>query len=118
MDMDSLLSSKLGEKSSKISVSFKKTLQIKQYEPEIFDISAELSYDRELSSIERDTIANILESTLEYGVLCHLYKKQLIGRDEFASSKQSLELSSEAMLVKFEKLTGKSRNDILHFEDK
>lgn len=117
MDMDKLLSSKLGEKSNKLSVTFRKTIQLKQYEPETFEVSSELEYDRELSSMERDTLSNILQSTLEYGVLCHLYKRQLISKDEFAYNKSSLELSSEAMLKKFETITGKSRNDILHIEE-
>ena len=114
MDMDKLLSSRLGEKGCKITASFKKTVQIKPYEPETFEVDAELEYDIELSSMERDAIANVLQSTLEYGVLCHLYKKQLIDKDEFRYNKNSLEISSEAILTKFEKITGKSRNDILH----
>ena len=116
MEMDRLLSCKLCEKSNTIKVSFRKTIQIKPYEPEVFEVENELVFDRELTSIERDTIANILESTLEYGVLCHLYKKQYINKDEFALSKQSLELSSEAMLTKFEKITGKSRDTLINFE--
>lgn len=43
-NMDSLLQADFGEKSSKIRVSFKKTIQIEQYNPETMQVDTEVEF--------------------------------------------------------------------------
>lgn len=113
MNLDRLLVTNFGEGSCKISASIKKTIQVKQYEPKAFELETELNFDRSFSLIEKAVIQNTLEVYLEYSLICHLYKVGIISNEEFADDKNKLELSSEAILTKYEKLTGNSRDTIL-----
>lgn len=116
MKMDELLLASFGEETTKINVKFSKTIQVKQYEPETVTVESELEFNGSLLGITRDTITNVLQSTLEYSVLCHNYKKGLITKEEFAKSKENLEESAEAILNKYEKLTGSSRYSLLNLQ--
>lgn len=113
MDMNTLLSADFGEKSSKIKVSFKRTIQIEQYNPETMQVDTEVEFEGHMSAIERDAIICVLQATTEYQALIHLYKKELIDSQEFVSTRTKLEKSCEDVLTKYEKLTGKSRDSIL-----
>ena len=116
MKMDELLLASFGEETTKINVKFSKTIQVKQYEPETVTVESELEFNGSLLGITRDTITNVLQSTLEYSVLCHNYKKGLITNEEFGKSKENLEESAEAILNKYEKLTGSSRHSLLNLQ--
>ena len=116
MKMDELLLASFGEETTKINVKFSKTIQVKQYEPETVTVESELEFNGSLLGITRDTITNVLQSTLEYSVLVHNYKKGLITKEEFSKSKENLEESAEAILNKYEKLTGSSRNSLLNLQ--
>lgn len=113
MDMNTLLGADFGEKSSKIKVSFKRTIQIEQYNPETIQVDTEVEFEGSMSAIERDTIICVLQATTEYQALIHLYKKELIDSQEFVSTRTKLEKSCDDVLNKYEKLTGKSKNNIL-----
>lgn len=113
MDMNTLLGADFGEKSSKIKVSFKRTIQIEQYNPETIQVDTEVEFEGHMQAIDRDTIICVLQSTTEYQALIHLYKKGLIDSTEFVNTRTKLEKSCEDVLTKYEKLTGKSRDTIL-----
>jgi len=113
MKMEELLLSNFGEASSRIMVSFKKNVQIAQYQTEALQSDSELMIEKSMTAIEREVIVNTLACTNEFAVISHLYKKGQMSKDDFMSRKAKLEDSSEAMLRKYEALTGKSRYDIL-----
>lgn len=113
MKMEELLLSNFGEASSRIMVSFKKNVQIAQYQTEAVQSDSELMMEKSMSAIEREVIVNTLACTNEFAVISHMYKKGQMSKDDFMSRKAKLEDSSEAMLRKYEALTGKSRYDIL-----
>ncbi len=112
-NMDSLLQADFGEKSSKIRVSFKKTIQIEQYNPETMQVDTEVEFEGHMNAMERDTIICVLQSTTEYQALIHLYKKGLISSDEFVKTRAKLEKSCDDVLTKYENITGKNRDTIL-----
>lgn len=113
MKMEELLLSNFGEASSRITVSFKKNVQIAQYQTEAVQSDSELMMEKSMSAIEREVIVNTLACTNEFAVISHLYKKGQMSKDDFMSRKAKLEDSSEAMLRKYEALTGESRYNIL-----
>lgn len=113
MDMNTLLGADFGEKSSKIKVSFKRTIQIEQYNPETIQVDTEVEFEGHMQAIDRDTIICVLQSTTEYQALIHLYKKGLIDSTEFVNTRTKLEKSCEDVLTKYEKITGKNRDTIL-----
>lgn len=117
MDMNALLGADFGEKSSRIKTSFKRTIQIEQYNPETIQVDTEIEFEGHMTAIERDTIICVLQSTTEYQAQIHLYKKGLISSDEFIVTRGKLEKLCEDVLTKYEKLTGKSRDTILNRVD-
>ena len=114
MSMDELLKANFGELDETLTVSFKKTMMTAPYEPEAVQADAQVEFKGSMSAIERETITNILMNTTEYTVICHLFKKNMITSNDFKYKKDLLEASSEAMLKKYEKLTGNDRSVILN----
>lgn len=113
MKMDDLLKVNFLEKSSNVTVTVKKTVQTKQYEPLTIEVSSEYCFDGNSSGIEKAVVHNTVIATLEYTILCHLYKKGLISQEEFIREKSKIELSHEAIATKCEKLTGKDIKSFL-----
>lgn len=111
--MDDVLKANLGETGSKIAVSFKKTIQVEQYNPEVIQIDCEIEYKGSMDGIERTTIAGLVQSQIEYEAFAQMAIKGLISPDIYESRKAQLVSSCNAMLQKYEDITGKSADNII-----
>lgn len=115
-NMNELLASSFGEQSNRLTISFKKTVSLGQYQTETVQADAEVIFDNKdgMTAIERETINNVLMCTTEYSVISHIYLKGQMSQQEFLDRRKKLECSAEAMLKKYEALTGKSRDTIIN----
>lgn len=111
--MDDILKANLGESTSKIVVSFKKTIQVEQFNPEVVQIDCETEFTGKMSGIERATIASIIQSQIEYEAFAQMAIKGLINSDVYNCRKASLIASCNAMLQKYEELTGESSESLM-----
>ena len=105
--MDDILKASLGEASSNIRANFKKTVNIRQYETEVFEASSTLEIDKPLSGVERMLLSAILQAQLEYEVYVQMAYKQIVTGSELATRKAELENDVNAIKAKGEQLLGK-----------
>ena len=112
-NLDRILKSKLSSSPSKMHVLFRKVVRTADYETETVELSSDIELDSEVSEIERAVIFNLLTASTEYTLLSHLYVKGTLSKEDFVSGRDGLEKSSEAILRKYEAVTGESRDKIL-----
>lgn len=80
-----------GRTKDKIVVTFKKTKQITQYEPETIEVTVESEFEGGLSEADRLINIAILQVQTEYAGLVNLRIKGLITDDFFIERRDSLE---------------------------
>jgi hypothetical protein len=112
VNMDDILKASFGETSSTIRASFKKTINIKQYETEVIELSTVLDVGKPLNGIERMLMSAILQSQLEYEAYIQMRCKGIIGDSQLADRKKELEQDVNLLKSKGEALTGKSMDYI------
>lgn len=108
--MEDIMGASFGETSSDIAVSFRKTVNIKQYESEVIEASSTVRIDRKLSGIERMIVAAMLEAQLEYECYVNLALKKVITPMELEERKNELTGSVNSLINKGIEITGKDFN--------
>lgn len=88
--MDDILNSSMGEPSSKIRASFKKTVQVKSYETEVIECETELILEEALTGLERVFVTALLHAQLEYEAFINLHFKGWVSDAEFEARKTRL----------------------------
>lgn len=106
--MDNVMNASFGETGSSIRATFKKTINVRQYETETYEASTTLELEREVSGIERMIISSLLQAQLEYAGYIQLHQKGYVSDNEFNTRKQCLEEDVNLLKMKGEKLLGKS----------
>lgn len=106
--MEKMMDATLGEVSGELRATYKKTVNVRQYETEVVELETTLRVDKELSGGERMLVSAILQAQLEYTAYCQLAFKGLITPVELATRKKSLEDGVEAIKQKAESVLGKS----------
>lgn len=109
--MDTIMDASLGEVSNELTITFKKTVQIRDYETEVIEAVNKVSMDSELVGIERMFVAAILEAQMEYTVYCNLANKGLVTKSELGSRKKSLEDAVYGIKYKADKILGPGKID-------
>lgn len=105
--IEKIMNSTIGEASSEIRASYKKTVLVRQYETEVIELETTLKVDHEISNAERILISALLQVQLEYTAYSQLAIKGLVTQTEFNQRKGELEESAELILRKAETTTGK-----------
>lgn len=113
INMNDILSANIAECHGTLNAKFKKTVNIRQYESETYELSATVELDYPLSSPERALVTAILQAQVEYTVLCQLFYKHLITPEEFVTRRGELETDVQGMKEKAEELTGTSMDSII-----
>lgn len=106
-NMNDVLNASFGEASSMVRASFKKTVNIKQYETEVVECSANLNFDKPMNGIERMICSGILQAQLEYQAYIQLLSKGYVTETQFMERKKTLENSINILTNKGEELLGK-----------
>lgn len=105
--MDRIMSASFGETTSSIRSTFKRTINIRQYETETLELSSTLDIGRSLCGIERMVISAILQAQLEYEAYIQMSMKGYITSSEFDMRKKVLTEDVAGLVAKGEALLGK-----------
>ena len=105
--MNEIMKASFGETSSSIRGTFKKTVNVKQYETESVEVSSTLEVDRPLTGIERMLMSAILQAQLEYEAYIQLTCKGTITNSQLETRRQELERDVNLLKAKAEELLGK-----------
>lgn len=89
-----------------IRVSFKKTVNTKQYESEVVEASTTISIDNRVSNEERNLIIQIVEAQLEYSVMYSLMTKSLVTREEFNTRQNDMLTTINSFIEVYENKYG------------
>lgn len=108
ISMNQILGAKLGEQGSEIRATFRKTINIKQYESEVIELESVLKVDEELSGAERMLLTALLQAQLEYSAYVQLVMKKLVSEEDFYARKEALEQEITRIKAKVEEVTGRT----------
>ncbi len=106
MNMDNIMKSNIGELSNKVSVTFRKTCYIREYETEVIESSTEIVLDNPVSATERMFISALLEAQMEYTAYVNLANKGLVTSSALAERRKELEQTMNTIKYKAEQLYG------------
>lgn len=106
INIEDIMNSSLGEVSSQIRASFKKTVLVRQYETEVIELESTVNIDKPITSAERMLISAMLQIQLEYDAYCQLAFKGYVTTSEFNQHKGVLLESFNALKTKLEESTG------------
>lgn len=109
--MDDILEASLGEVSNKLTVTFKKTVLIRDYETEVIEATNSVEFDHTLVGIERMFVCAIIEIQMEYTAYVNLASKGLITNSQLKERKKMLEQSLYNIKITADKLLGAGKID-------
>lgn len=114
ISIEKIMESTIGEVSSEIRASYKKTVLVRQYETEVIELDTVLKVEKTLTGAERMLISALLQAQLEYMAYCQLAFKGLITNTELQSRKSELEEGVDAIKGKAEAVLGRSLDDMIN----
>lgn len=118
INMDDIMRASLGEVSNEIRATYKKTVNVRQYETEVVELEAKLDVgDEELNGAERMLVSAILQAQLEYTAYCNLAYKGLVTNTELQSRREQLTGSVQAIKEKAERVTGRKLDKYIKHTD-
>ena len=106
ISMDKVMEASFGEVSNKLTVTFKKTVLIRDYETEVIEATNTVDLEHPVSGIERMFISALLEVQMEYTVYINLATKGLVTASELELRKKSLEEELYSIKYKADKVLG------------
>lgn len=112
-DMDNILNARFGESSSEITVEFKKTVLIRNYETEVIDLLSTVKLDEAVDGMDRTLITCILNAQLELQAYMSLLIRGKVGQTEYDQRKSKILMDVNSMVSRYERLTGRSAGKYL-----
>mgnify|MGYP004451865791 FL=1 len=106
ISMDNIMEASLGEVSNRLTVTFKKTVLIRDYETEVIEATNSVEFDHPLIGIERMFVTAILEIQMEYTAYINLASKGIITQTQLSERKLMLEQSLYSIKVKADQILG------------
>lgn len=106
ISMDNIMQASFGEISNDLTVTFKKTVLLRQYETEVIESTSTVKFDHPLVGIERMFVTAILEIQMEYTAYINLTTKGLITNTQFQQRKEELEQNLYNIKVKADQILG------------
>lgn len=106
ISMDSIMDASLGEVSNKLTVTFKKTVLIRDYETEVIEATSSVEFEHPLVGIERMFVTAIIEIQMEYTAYVNLASKGIITQSQLTERKLMLEQSLYTIKVKADQVLG------------
>lgn len=113
VDMNKIMGASFGESCETIRATFKKTVNIKQYESEAIELTTTLDVKRPLTGIERMIISAILQAQLEYEAYIQLACKNIVTGIELSDRKYALEKDVNSLMLKAEEILGRPADYLL-----
>lgn len=109
--MEDIMNASLGEVSNKITIKFKKTVQVRQYETETIEAMSSVEIEEPLVGIERMFVSAIIAAEMEYTTYLSLASKGYVTSRELAERKQVLEEELYSIKYKADTILGKGKID-------
>lgn len=106
--IDKVLGASFGEASNVLTVSFKKTVLIRDYETEVIEASTNVTIDHPITGAERSLITAMMRIQMEYEAYCNLVMKGMVTQMQFDQRKQALANDLIALKAKAEAISGQS----------
>lgn len=106
ISMDRIMNASIGEISNELTVTFKKTVLLRQYETEVIESSTTVKIDKTVSAIERMFITAMLQIQMEYTAYINLATKGLVTKSQLAERKEMLEQSLYSIKYKADQILG------------
>lgn len=100
--VERVFTSNFGSTGEVIKASFRKTVQVKDYETEVVEGSTEVTIDRPITGGERQFIIAMLRMQLEYEAYVNLIEKGMISQTAFNDRKNALADEIVALKAKIE----------------
>lgn len=104
--MDDIMSASFGEVSNKLTVTFKKTVLIRDYETEVIEATNSVEFDHPLIGIERMFVTAIIEIQMEYTAYVNLVCKGLLTELQLKERKTALEQALYTIKYKADEILG------------
>lgn len=111
--INKVMQASFGEVSNTMTVSFKKTVLIRDYETEVIEASTNVTLDKPLTGAERMFITAIMRIQMEYEAYCNLVMKGMVTQKVFDQRKEALADDLLAIKNKAEAVLGKSLDSYL-----
>ena len=111
ISIDQIMQAGLGESSNELTVNFKKTVLIRDYETEVIEATSSVKFDKPLNGIERMFITAILQIQMEYTSYINLASKGLVTQTQLNERKGALEEDLFNLKYKAEALLGRGALD-------
>jgi hypothetical protein len=106
LSMDRIMDASFGEVSNKLTVTFKKTVLIRDYETEVIEATSTVEFDHPLVGIERMFVTGLIQVQLEYTAYISLQAKGLVTQSEMAIRKKSMEEELYSIKYKADQILG------------
>ena len=118
ISMDKIMEASLGEVSNKLTVTFKKTVLIRDYETEVIESTITVDLEEELTAIERMFVTALLQVQMEYTAYCNLAAKGIVTVQQLTERKAMLEEGLYNIIYKADQILGAGKIDrFLDFKD-
>lgn len=118
ISMDKIMEASLGEVSNKLTVTFKKTVLIRDYETEVIESTITVDLEEELTAIERMFVTALLQVQMEYTAYCNLAAKGIVTVQQLTERKAMLEEGLYNIKYKADQILGAGKIDrFLDFKD-
>ena len=91
ISMDDIMNASLGEVSNKLTVTFKKTVLIRDYETEVIESTTSVELDHPLTGIERMFVTALIQIQMEYTAYINLASKGIVTQSQLSARKKMLE---------------------------
>lgn len=111
--INKVMQASFGEVSNTMTVSFKKTVLIRDYETEVIEASTNVTLDKPLTGAERMFITAIMRIQMEYEAYCNLVMKGMVTQKVFDQRKEALADDLLAIKNKAEAVLGRSLDSYL-----
>lgn len=115
LTMEDIMRAKMGDipDTGELTVRFKKTINVKQYESEVVEASMSLKSDNNWTGAERMLALALMQAQLEYEVFCSLAFKGVINQTELSQRKVELEQAVNSIKLKAEAVLGRGVDKLL-----
>ncbi len=111
INMDQVMQASFGEVSNKLTVTFKKTVLIRDYETEVIEATSSVEFDHPLVGIERMFVTALLQTQMEYTSYVSLASKGLVSEAALKQRKQMLEEEMYTIKYKADQILGPGKID-------
>lgn len=101
---------------SLVSITFKKTAKVKQYETEAVSITLDLPLSNRVGAPEKYVISSFLEIQSEFIAIESFCAKGIITQNEYTDRVKSLELYADKIAARYKAITGKDVESVFNMQ--